>query len=110
MFSPALAERRPAMALLTADNGFNKRIRDRLNLAFRHNPRVNVDNEQVLCREKGCGYQQNAKEKKEAHDANAMRYPIWQASLFAIITFLRRKRSSKSKPPETTRPPRMTCI
>src|SRR6266436_8091718 len=80
--------------LLTADNGFNKRIRDRLNLAFRHNPRVNVDNEQVICREKGRGYQQNAKEKKEAHDANAMRYPIWQASLFAIITFLRRKRSS----------------
>ena len=34
--------------------------------AFRHNPRVNVDNEQVLCTEKGCGYQQNAKEKKEA--------------------------------------------
>jgi hypothetical protein len=55
-------------------------------LAFRHNPRVNVDNEQVLlCREEG--YQQNAKEKKEAHDANAMRYLIWQASLFAIITF-----------------------
>ncbi len=33
---------------------------------------------------RGRGYQQNAKEKKEAHDANAMRYPIWQASLFAI--------------------------
>ena len=72
--------------LLTADNGFN--------LAFRRNPRVNVDNEQVPCGEKGRAYQQNAKEKKEAHDANAMRYPIWQASLFAIITFLRRKRSS----------------
>jgi hypothetical protein len=31
-------------------------------LAFRHNPRVNVDNEQVPCGEKGRGYQQNAKE------------------------------------------------
>jgi hypothetical protein len=69
-------------SLLTADNRFNKRIRYRLNLTFRHNPRVNVDNKQVLCLEEGRSYPKNAKEKKEAHDTNDMRYrhPIWQAS------------------------------
>jgi hypothetical protein len=90
MFSLHLLNAGRQWPLLTADNGFNKRIRDRLNLASRHNPRVNVDNEQVLCREEGRGYQQNDKEKKKAHDANAMRYLIWQASSFAIIAFLRR--------------------
>jgi hypothetical protein len=60
---------------------------------------------------RGRGYQQNAKEKKEAHDANAMRYPIWQASLFAIITFLRRKRTSVALLQSEKLPPQFkTCV
>jgi hypothetical protein len=60
--------------------------------------------------EEGRGYQQNDKEKKKAHDANAMRYLIWQASSFAIITFLRRNRSSVALLQTEKLPPFKTCV